>query len=291
MNLLKYELWEECKGVCPYTGIEIPLDKLWTDEIRISYINPWSHSLNDSVFNKTLCFSFFHDLLNERNSFDYFNEEDPDAWESIKKRTAKLFASTNNHPASYSKLKRFIKKYNQRNLSVSQFNDPNCLSRAVHSYLSQLSKNVNVSPGNTTSHLIEEWLLTSLLDKEMINTDLRYSALKGYVNAFKTNEHILELSKRNKYFRNTKKSKFPTPAPDHLTRLDYHINSILVSHKKDPRVISKKTQVVVHNGVKVLNKGWSVRGMLHKETLFGKRTAPRMNSGLHVRKSLLSFKT
>jgi len=56
-------------------------------------------------------------------------------------------------------------------------------------------------------------------------------------------------------------------------------------------LISKKTHVVVHNGVKVLNKGWSVRGMLHKETLFGKRTAPRMNSGLHVRKSLLSFKT
>ena len=291
MNLLKYELWEECKGVCPYTGIEIPLDKLWTDEIRISYINPWSHSLNDSVFNKTLCFSFFHDLLNERNPFDYFNEEDPDAWESIKKRTAKLFASSNNHPASYSKFKRFIKKYNQRNLSVSQFNDSNYLSRAVHSYLSQLSKNVNVSPGNTTSHLIEEWLLTSLIDKEKINSDLRYSALKGYVNAFKTDEHILELSKRNKYFRNTKKNKFPTPAPDHLTHLDYHINSILVSHKKDPRVISKKTHVVVHNGVKVLNKGWSVRGMLHKETLFGKRTAPRMNSGLHVRKSLLSFKT
>ena len=33
------------------------------------------------------------------------------------------------------------------------------------------------------------------------------------------------------------------------------------------------------------------RGMLHKEILFGKRTVPRMNSGFHVRKSLLSFKT
>jgi hypothetical protein len=31
--------------------------------------------------------------------------------------------------------------------------------------------------------------------------------------------------------------------------------------------------------------------MLHKEILFGKRTVPRMNSGFHVRKSLLSFKT
>ena len=101
----------------------------------------------------------------------------------------------------------------------------------------------------------------------------------------------MQLSKLNKYFRNTKKSKFLTPAPNHLTHLDYHINSILVSHKKDPRVISKKTQVVVHNGVKTLNKRWSVRGMLHEETLFGKRTATRMNSGLHVRKSLLSFKT
>ena len=64
----------------------------------------------DSVLNKTLCFSFIPDLSNERNPFDYFNEEDPDARESIKKRTAKLFAITNNHPASYSKFKRFIKK-------------------------------------------------------------------------------------------------------------------------------------------------------------------------------------
>ena len=69
------------------------------------------------------------------------------------------------------------------------------------------------------------------------------------------------------------KSKFLTPVPDHLIHLDYHINSILVSHKKDPRVISKKTQVVVHNVLKILNKGWSVRGMLHNETLFGKKNS------------------
>jgi len=290
MNILKYELWEECKGTCPYTGIEISLDKLWTEEININYINPWSHSLNDSVFNKTLCYSFFQDILKERNPYEYFNEEDPDAWESIKKRTAKLFSSTSLHPTSYGKFKRFIKKYNLRNLNVSQFNDSNSLSRSVHSYLAQICNQVNVSPGNTTSSLIEEWLLTSLLEKDQIDKDLRYPAIKGYVNAVKTEEHILELSKRNKYFRNAKKTKFPFPALNHLTHLDYHINSILVSHKRDSRVISKQTRVLEHNGVKVLNRGWSVRGMLHKETIFGKRTPPGMSEGLHVRKPLQSIK-
>lgn len=289
-NLLKYELWEECKGTCPYTGIEIQLDKLWTDEVVISYINPWSHSLNDSIFNKTLCFSFFYELLKERSPNQYYNEEDPSSWEMVKKRAAKLFSSTNYHPASYSKFKKFIKKYNHRNLGISQFNDSNYLSRSMHSFLSQISENVNVSPGNTTSHLINEWLLISILDKNDIEKDLRYSAIKSYVNAIKTSDHIIELSKRNKYFRKTNKSKFPIPATDYLTHLEYHINSILVSHKKDARVISKSNRVLDHKGEKVLSKRWAVRGMLHKETLFGKRTPPNMHEGLHVRKPLKLIK-
>ena len=58
MNLLKYELWEECKQTCPFSGNQIPLEMLFTDYVQIVYIHPWSRALNDKSYNKTLCFSF-----------------------------------------------------------------------------------------------------------------------------------------------------------------------------------------------------------------------------------------
>ncbi len=48
MNLTKYELWEECKQTCPYTGVHITLAELFTEAVQIVYIQPWKYSLNDS---------------------------------------------------------------------------------------------------------------------------------------------------------------------------------------------------------------------------------------------------
>ena len=51
-NILKYKLWEECNNTCPFTGKVITISLLFTGEIQIEHIFPWSRSLNDSFNNK-----------------------------------------------------------------------------------------------------------------------------------------------------------------------------------------------------------------------------------------------
>ncbi|MCB0447846.1 MAG: hypothetical protein KDD03_10100, partial [Gelidibacter sp.] len=54
-NILKYKLWEECNKICPFTGRNIEVNQLFSGEVQIEHIHPWSKSLNDSFMNKTLC--------------------------------------------------------------------------------------------------------------------------------------------------------------------------------------------------------------------------------------------
>ncbi len=53
----KYCLWEECGSdrLCPYTGKTISLAMLYSGEFEIEHIIPYSKSLDNSLFNKTLC--------------------------------------------------------------------------------------------------------------------------------------------------------------------------------------------------------------------------------------------
>lgn len=55
-------LWDECGGICPYTGESIPFHELFGQSPRfdIEHIIPFSRCLDDSFLNKTLC-------LNEEN--------------------------------------------------------------------------------------------------------------------------------------------------------------------------------------------------------------------------------
>lgn len=82
-NLLKMELWEECKETCPFTGDPIPLALLFTDKIKVVYLQPWSISLNDSTLNKTLCYAEFSKKLDSKSPYQYFNEQDPAQWEGV----------------------------------------------------------------------------------------------------------------------------------------------------------------------------------------------------------------
>jgi CRISPR-associated endonuclease Csn1 len=112
LNLTKFELWEECKQTCPFTGSNITLSDLFTDMIQVVYINPWCNSLNDSHWNKTLCVRSFAEKIKDSSPYDYFNKHEPEQWGTVLKRAARLFSNTKDFPSSYRKFKRFIKKHN-----------------------------------------------------------------------------------------------------------------------------------------------------------------------------------
>ena len=290
MHVLRYSLWEECKHTCPYTGKDIPLELLFTPHVQIVYIHPWSRSLNDGSINKTLCFSNVAEQLNERTPFEYFDEVNPNQWEEVKTRAAKLFSNTHLHPASYKKFKRFIKKYNHRDVVKKQFNDSHQLSRSLGELLTIVTPKVQMIPGNITQHLIDEFLLMSIFPEHKCENDYRINALKAYVNAYCTEEQILNLAQRNNYKRNLRKVKIPVPNEHYLKQLKEKIENILVSHKKIAKPISKRSFWHKNSTNKIKVKAIAVRGMLHKDSLYGKRTPPMMEESMHIRRTLKSLR-
>jgi CRISPR-associated endonuclease Csn1 len=98
-NILKYKLWEECRETCPYTGVTIPLNKLFTGEIQIEHIHPWSRSLNDSYSNKTLCWADENRRKGNKTPFEFYGADEQN-WILIKERALKLFSDKPSYPSA-----------------------------------------------------------------------------------------------------------------------------------------------------------------------------------------------
>ena len=296
LNLIKFELWEECKNTCPYTGAHIPLNELFTDAVQVVYIHPWYHSMNDSHWNKTLCVKSFSNNILDSSPYDYFQNHEPEKWELVIKRAARLFSNTKDFPSSYRKFKRFIKKHNFRNPLVQQMHDSNVLSREVKEFLSKVAPQVSIAPGQASIHFIEKWRLGQIVASENIKisqeNDFRYSAILAYVNANRSEEYLKILSNENKYISSQKKIVFPNPYKGFRDDIEYYIHSILVSHKKVKNIVSSRMQKSKKGDQHFNNFCVSVRGSLHKESVFGKRITPQDQlEAFHLRKPLNAITT
>lgn len=295
MNLTKYELWEECKQTCPYTGAHIPISELFTDAVQIVYIQPWKYSLNDSHWNKALCLKSFSSNILEYSPYEFFNSNNAEKWDTVVKRAARLFSNTKSFPSSFRKFKRFVKKHNHRDPLKHQLNDANILSRALKNYLSQGVTQVGISPGQSTLMFIEKWRLHMIFKPEVYESpqlDFRYHALLAYINANRSKEYIELLASENKYLYSSKRVLFPEPYKGFQDDIEYHIHSVLVSHKKVSKLISIRQHKTKKGDRQYENLCLSVRGSLHKETILGQRTSPEDQlEAYHIKKSLTQIKT
>ncbi|MFN7046056.1 MAG: type II CRISPR RNA-guided endonuclease Cas9, partial [Flavobacterium sp.] len=75
-NILLYKLWEECKKTCPYTGKTISVSQLFSGEVQIEHIHPWSRSLNDSFSNKTLCYADENRKKGDKTPFEFYGNDE-----------------------------------------------------------------------------------------------------------------------------------------------------------------------------------------------------------------------
>jgi CRISPR-associated endonuclease Csn1 len=291
-NMLKFKLWEECKQTCPYTGVQIPLNKLFTGEIQIEHIHPWSRSLNDSYNNKTLCWADENRKKGDKTPYEFYSGDEAN-WEVIKHRALKLFSDTKEYPKAYQKFKRFVQQKFDDDFSSRQLNDTRYISKEAKDYLSKICRKVTVSPGQMTAVLRQKWGLNSLINEENIKTreDHRHHAIDALVLTCSKQSYLQELSKWNRYNRNSELNDFPIPWEMFRKQAETNVNSILVSHKRSKNVITVRSHKVEKNGETYRNLGVAARGQLHKETVFGKRKAPFAEEAFHVRKAIDSLTT
>ena len=291
-NILLYKLWEECKKTCPYTGKTISVTQLFSGEVQIEHIHPWSRSLNDSFSNKTLCYADENRKKGNKTPFEFYGNDEAN-WSAIKERALKLFSDTKEYPNAYQKFKRFVQQKFDDDFTSRQLNDTRYISKEAKNYLSKICKKVIVSPGQATSNLRQKWGLNSVLNVEnsKIREDHRHHAVDALVMACTKLAYVQELSKWNRYNRNYDLKEFPLPWETFRYDAEKAVENILVSHKRVSNDITVKTHIIEKNGKKHKNLGVAARGQLHKEFVYGKRKAPFSEEAYHIRKPVESLLT
>jgi CRISPR-associated endonuclease Csn1 len=290
-NILKFKLWEECRKTCPYTGKAISINQLFSGEVQIEHIHPWSRSLNDSFGNKTVCFADENRNKGNKTPFEFYGTDDGN-WSSIKERALKLFSDTKEYPTAYQKFKRFVQQKFDDDFTTRQLNDTRYISKEAKNYLSKICKKVLVSPGQATSNLRQKWGLNNILNdqNEKTREDHRHHAVDALVMACTKTAYVQELSKWNRYNRNYDLKEFPLPWESFRKDAENAVEKILISHKKVSNDITVRTHTTEKNGEKHKNIGVAARGQLHKETVFGKRNF-NGEEAFHVRKPIDSLIT
>jgi len=293
-NILKYKLWEECNNICPYTGRKISVVQLFSGEVQIEHIMPWSRSLNDSFMNKTLCFADENRAKGNRTPYEfYFKEQGEAKWEQVKEQALTCFKTKINYPNAYAKFKQFIKKELDDDFVTRQLNDTRFISREAKAYLSKICDKIIVAPGQMTSNLRHKWGLNSILndDDNKTRDDHRHHAVDALVMACSKVSYLQELSRWNRYERSYDLENFPMPWDSFRKDAEKSILSILVSHRKSNRVLNSRKYKVKKKGEVYVNTGVAARGQLHKEYVYGKRQSPNSEQGFHKRSPIESLKT
>ncbi|GGD27186.1 type II CRISPR RNA-guided endonuclease Cas9 [Flavobacterium orientale] len=129
--------------------------------------------------------------------------------------------------------------------------------------------------------------------------DHRHHAIDALVIALTKESFFQRLSKQNASNENKKRGiehekehlDFPEPWNGFHNEAKNVINSILISHKQNKKILTKITKKITKNGQTFKSNGMAVRGQLHKENLYGYRTPPIGEAGYHIRKSVESLKT
>lgn len=292
-NMLLYKLWEECKKICPYTGKNISLTQLFSGEVQIEHIHPWSRSLNDSFMNKTLCFADENRAKGDKTPYEFYSLQGENKWNEVKERALKLFSDTKEYPNSYQKFKRFVQQKFDDDFASRNLNDTRYISKEAKNYMSKICDKVAVSPGQMTANLRQKWGLNSILnakDNTKTREDHRHHAIDALVMACGTVRHLQQLSKWNRYDRKPENKNFPLPWDSFVKDAETAVDKILVSHKKQNNILTVRTHKTEKNGQIYKNVGVAARGQLHKETVYGMRNF-NGEEAFHVRKPIENLTT
>jgi CRISPR-associated endonuclease Csn1 len=168
-NLLRVRLWEELAQSttdrrCPYTGEMISFARLFSEEVEIEHILPFSATLDDSVSNKTVAMRKANRDKGNRSPFDAFGHSPPGYdWEQILNRASLM---------PFPKKRRFapdaLAQYQtDGDFLARHLTDTAFVSRVAREYLTAVcpSNQVWSIPGRMTALLRKRWGLNTLLSE------------------------------------------------------------------------------------------------------------------------------
>ncbi len=158
-NLLKFRLWEELnkdpsRRRCIYTGEVISLERLFSPDVEVEHILPFSRTLDNSAANKTVSLRRANRIKDRQSPWEAFGQS-PDGydWEGILVRVKGL-PENKQWRFSDQAMSRFEGEgdFLARHLTDTQY-----LASAAREYLTCICDQVWVTPGRLTAMLRGKW--------------------------------------------------------------------------------------------------------------------------------------
>jgi CRISPR-associated endonuclease Csn1 len=312
-NRLLLKLWEELNQdkpedrVCIYTGRPINVEMLFSADVDIDHILPWSKTLDDGHANKILCLKSANRQKRNRAPADV--PEWHDRYDEILARASRLPKNKRWRFATDA----MAKFEEDGGFLARQLTDTQYLSRMALEYLEclypseepdphgELKKrnHVMVSPGRLTEMLRRNWGLNNILSdhnlgemaQEKNRKDHRHHAIDAAVIGVTTRSLLKRISEAagrldDVDFENlvNKLVAENPPWPDFRDDLKKAVNDIVVSHKPDHGTVSRKGYGQ--------GKGQTA-GRLHNDTAYGLtgETDAKGNSIVVRRKPFMSLES
>lgn len=245
-DVIKYKLWEECKGICPYTGRNVSVAQLFNGEFEVEHILPYSRTLDDSFANKTICEREFNLKKGNLTPWEMYAQGiiTKEHYNAILQRVKNF---------SYNKYKKFEQEELDEDFIKRQLNDTAYIAREAKKWICTIldENNVQVSKGEATRTLGRLWGLDKILNKYHLNIknreDQRHHAIDAIIVACTTRSVLQKLSTYKSKGLKHEKKDFPAPWESFHSDVKKAVNQILVHYKIRKRL----------------------RGQLHNETIYG----------------------
>ncbi len=239
-------LWEECRGICPYTGRTIEFASLFgkNPQFDVEHIIPFSRSLDNSFLNKTLCYHKENrDHKKNQTPFEAYSRN-KDQYQEILGRVRGFIGK-----GMQAKLRRFEMESIPEEFASRQLNDTRYASRLAGDYLALLyggrtdadgNLRIQISAGGITAHLRNEWMLNSILGQgEKNREDHRHHAVDALAVALAEPAIVQKLQRAAERASESGRRLFaavPEPWPGFLEEARKAVDAINVSSRQSKKI-------------------------------------------------------
>jgi len=224
---------------CPYSGVQISAAMLFSDQVEIEHILPFSQTLDDSLNNKTVAMRQANRIKGNRTPWQAKEDFATQGWS-----TADMLARAELMPKN--KRYRFGENgYDQwlredKGFLARALNDTRHLSRVAKEYLGLICpQDTRAIPGHMTSMLRAKFGLNDILglDGKKNRNDHRHHAVDACVIAVTDQGMLQRFASASASARERQLNKLvdimPLPWDNYREHVQRAINNIWVSHKPD----------------------------------------------------------
>ena len=243
-DLQKMILWEELSfnaadRRCPYSGVQISAQMLFSEQVEIEHILPFSETLDDSLSNKTVATRQANRIKGNRTPWQAKDDFVKQGWvtEDMLAR-AELMPRNKRYRFSETGYEQWLR--DDKGFLARALNDTRYLSRVAKEYMSLVCpQDTRAVPGQLTAMLRGKFGLNSILglDGEKNRNDHRHHAVDACVIAVTDQGMLQRFAKASASARQNQVGKLvdtmPMPWPTYREHVKRSIENIWVSHKPD----------------------------------------------------------